>query len=273
MDFYGCHFEYAGEFSRKYGLIIAAVTATRNISVTGKSQSVHIFNKRNQTKSNLGSMYSEAPLVFEMEIIAEEPIDGEIRRKIQKWLFNQTDYQKLYLDRAEANVGEIFELVSGRPVRTYLNCLFVNPEKIEGDGGIMGYKFSVECDSRMAWQDPVRVSANYPGGETASEMITACVDTDTVEYTYPTIEINTGDIGGTIEITNLSDDPGRTTTFSDIAPNTHFTINGVYNYVSNGYYGNFINRNFPRLLDGTNEFALSGDITAISITWQNTRYL
>ena len=273
MDFYGCHFEYAGEMSRKYGLIIANIETQRNRSVSGKTQSVYVFNKRSQAKHTLGTTYTEAPLVFDMEVVTDEPIDGSRRRAIQKWLFNHHDFQKLYLDRADDNIGEVFELTGGRPVRSYLNCRFVNPEKIEGNGGIVGYKFTAECDSRMAWQDPISVHGNFITDEDTVNLMTIAVDTDTVEYTYPLVAITTGATGGQVCLVNISDDPDRKTLFYDIPPSTTFVVNGVYNYVSDGYYSNFVDRNFPRLLDGKNTFEISGDVSSVSVTWQNVRYL
>lgn len=273
MDFYGCHFEYAGELSRKYGLIIASIDATRNIQLSGKSESVSIFNKRNQVKYDLGNTYAEAPLVFDMEVVAEEPFEGEWRRKIQAWLFNQRGYQRLYLDRMDDCPGETYDLVNGSPKRMYLNCKFVNPEKIEGNGGIIGYKFSVECDSRMAWQDPISIRKMFDGGIDQEEDVVIVVDTDSNEYTYPTLSVTTGDVGGVVAITNMTDSEDRKTAFSDIPSNTTFTINGTFNYISDGFYQHFVDRNFPRLLNGKNAILLEGDIVSISFQWQNMRYL
>ena len=273
MDFYGCYFEYAGELSRKYGLIIANVETKQNVIISGKYQSISIFNKRSQTRHDLGNTYDEAPLSFEMEVFSEVPIDGEGRRRIQKWLFNQIGYQKLYVDPADAPLGEVFDLETGRPKREYLNCKFVNPEKIEGNGGIVGYKFDVVCDSRMAWQDPMHAEFMLVGGSGQMTDIPVALDTDMLDYTYPKITITTGNVGGKITLANLDDDASRITTFSNMPPNTQFVINGIYNYVSDGFYENFIDRNFPRLLDGSNDIRVTGDVVAIIVEWQNMRYL
>lgn len=273
MDFYGCHFEYAGELSRKYGLIIACVDTKRNSQLTGKSQSVSVFNKRNNVRYSVGSVYAEAPLTFDMEVVSEEPIDGEWRRKIQKWLFHHHDYQKLYIEQFESCFSEPFALVNGEPKRMYLNCKFVNPEKIEGNGGIVGYKFSVECDSRMAWQDPMIVSRPFAGGVSSIETVTVRVDTDSEEYTYPKVTIRTGDIGGEIVIVNTTDDNSRHTIFTGTPPNSDLVINGAYNYVTEDYYEKFASRNFPRLLDGENILSIEGDVISFEIQWQNMRYL
>lgn len=273
MDFYGSYFEYAGELSRKYGLFIACVDTQRNTMITGKSQSVSIFSKRNHTRYSVGSVYSEAPLVFDMEVISEEPIAGEWRRKIQKWLFHHNDYQRLYIENNELCFGEAFTAVNGHSRRVYLNCRFVNPETIENNEGIIGYKFSVECDSRMAWQDPVTTKKTFIGGSDFVGDVRINVDTDSEEYTYPVVILHTGDTGGDVGLTNISDDADRHTRFSDIAPSTELIINSAFNYVSGDNYDHFVDRNFPRLLDGENVFSVNGDIVSFEVKWQNMRYL
>lgn len=273
MDLYGCHFEYAGELSRKYGLYIANVSTERNSLIAGKTQSVSVYNKRNQLKHDLGSIYSEAPLTFDMEVVSEDAVSGEWRRKIQKWLFNQRGYQKLYVDRADEFFGEVFNVENGVPARMYLNCKFINPEKIEGNGGIAGYKFTVECDSHMAWQEPIKKKYLLPGGAEAVTMIEHTIDTDFNDYTYPRITVTTGELGGEVSIINLSDEQTRATSFSSLDANTVVVLNGAFNFVSDGYYERFVDRNFPRLLDGKNQIRISGDVVSLEIEWQNKRYL
>ena len=273
MDLYGCHFEYAGDFSRKYGLYIANVDTERNVSITGKSKSISAYNKRNQLKHDLGNVYTDAPLTFDMEVVSDYLIQGELRRKIQKWLFNQKGFQKLYIDRADEICDEVFDFERGVPRRTYLNCKFVNPEKIEGNGGIVGFRFTVECDSHLAWQDPIRKKFSFPGGVESSNQVEIVVDTDMDDFTYPRITIRTGASGGSVYIINKTDDSERSTSLSDLSANTQYVLNGTYNFVSDDLYEHFIDRNFPRLLDGKNAILVSGDVVALEVEWQNKRYL
>ena len=273
MDFYGCHFEYAGEMSRKYGLIIASVNTQRNLLLSGNTESASFFNKKNNTRHDLGKIYSDAPFEFDMEVVSEDVIDGDNRRAIQKWLFNQRGYQKLYIDRAEEVFGETFDLSVGGTQRTYLNCKFVNPEKIEDGRGVVGFKFKVECDSHLAWQDPSFEREDFPGGVDSVVSLSVVTDTDSDCYVYPKISLTTGSVGGSLIICNESDDESRITALTDIPPNTLLVINSQYNYVSSGYYANFTNRNFPRLLDGENEIVISGDVVSVKFEWQNMRYL
>ena len=274
MDFYGYHFEYAGELSRKYGLIIANVTTDRNTLIAGKSKTVSTYNKRNFTKYHIGTIYSDAPLTFEMEVVVTgEPIYGEWRRKIQKWLFNQKDYQKLYIDKADECTGEAFDLIDGLHRRMYLNCRFVNPEIIEGNGGIVGYRFEVECDSHMAKQDPTKKSFSFSGGLSTIQHINVLVDTDHNDYIYPKVTIRVGRFGGNIDIINHLDSDDRLTSFVELPANTTLVLNGSVNYVSDTFYEEFVDRNFPRLLDGNNAISIIGDVLSIEFEWQNMRYL
>lgn len=79
----------------------------------------------------------------------ERLIEPSERRAIEKWLFNKREYCKLYLDMADDLYGETFEYIDGIRKRNYLNCRFINPEKLEYNGGIVGYKATLEADSNI----------------------------------------------------------------------------------------------------------------------------
>lgn len=90
---------------------------------------------------------------------------------------------------------------------------------------------------------------------------------------YPKVTITTGDIGGDITIVNNTDSDIRLTSFVDLLPSTTFYMNGKTNYISGNYYEKFSDKNFIRLLDGTNNLSVIGDIKSIVFEWQNMRYL
>jgi hypothetical protein len=219
------------------------------------------------------AMFTVAPGGFDAEIVmdSEEVINRFMRREIEKWLFHQRDYCKLYTDMDCDIYGEAYELVNGVQKRLYLNCRFVNPEKIESASGLIGYRFTVECDSCMAWQDAVMYEYSLSG---SSSTITVNVDTDLRDYVYPKVTIQTGSSGGNIQIINFTDDSTRSTAFVSLSPNITLTMRGDgINYISGDYYQRFSNKNFIRLLDGENTLNITGDVRKITFEFQNRRYL
>ena len=170
--------------------------------------------------------------------------------------------------------AETFELIDGVQKRLYLNCRFINPEKIEDGAGIRGYKFTVECDSLMAWQDTI--TSTYPlshDSESSNSVITVKTDSDLNDYIYPKVTITIGSSGGDITISNNTDNESRLTSFEGLTSNIELIMDGEFNYVSGQNFEKFSDRNFIRLLDGENKINVVGDITSITFEWNNRRYL
>lgn len=274
MNFTESYFEYAGQSSKYYDLLIANVDTERVVLLGGDTKSATVFNKRNHRRHHIGVEYSDSPLQFEMEVISFMPIGYALQREIQKWLFNQVGYKKLYIDKGYDVPNETYEIVDYDEKRFYLNCRFINPEKIEGNGGIMGYRFTVECDSYLAWQDPISKEFSFSDvEETSNQNITISVDTDTTDYIYPKVTIHMASSGGSFNIVNHADNSSRLTSMVDLSANATVVIDGTVNYVSDGYYERFEHRNFVRLLDGDNALSITGAVSSITFEWQNQRYL
>ena len=273
-DIYGSHFEFAGISSRQWDLIIANVTSNRLVKLGGAKEGVTIFSKSANKRYIIDDDYTSSPITFDIEIIngSDRCLEFVERRQIEKWLFNHHDYRKLYLDVADNAYGEAYEYIDGVLKRNYLNCRLINPERIEGNGGIVGYKATLEADSNMLWQDAItkKYLVNN-GAEDASTMITVMVDTDLNEFIYPRVTIQMGDIGGDIIISNNNDDSSRLTRFVGMSPLASVTMKGELNYVSGQYYLKFADRNFIRLLDGENKLTVMGDIASIEFEYSARR--
>ena len=167
---------------------------------------------------------------------------------------------------------ESYELVDGVPKRTYLNCRFINPEKLEYNGGVVGYKFTVECDSYLAWQEPV--AAVYEiNPESGGVCIEVTVDTDSNDYVYPEVVVTTGSNCVGLQIVNETDSPSRITSFVGDIQDTVIRMNPSVGFVTDGYYDLFVKKNFVRLLDGDNTLYITGDVVSVQIAWQNMRYM
>lgn len=273
MELYGSHFEYAGIKSRHYGLIFATVETSRFTSVSGEIETVSLFNKKDSRRYYIGDELSDSPVSFETEIVSERPLDKMTQRAVEKWLFFRKGYSPLFFDIDDDCNGETWDLINGRVKRYYLNCRFINPSKIEYNGGVVGYTVTVECDSPCAWQEAVLKEYALTNGAGRSTEIMLEVDTDMHEYIYPVVRIDIGSSGGDISIVNLSDDTTRITSFSGMQPTTAFRMDGHTNYISGSMYSKFKDKHFVRIMDGKNKLRVTGDIKKISFEWQNRRYL
>lgn len=275
-DIYGSHFEYAGKMSRQYGLIIATIGTERMLQLGGTKESISLFSKKAKRQYLMDDDYSGAMLSFDIEFVTdnERLLELSERRAIEKWLFNKREYCKLYFDIADDLYGETFEYIDGARKRNYLNCRFVNPEKLEYNGGIVGYKATLEADSNMFWQDAIEKSYSVGNAyEDISSVISVTVDSDIDDYVYPKVTINMGGVGGDIIISNNSDDSTRLTKFVGLSPYATIVMKGELNYVSGQYYEKFAKQNFIRLLDGENKLTVMGNVDSMKIEFQNRRSL
>lgn len=275
-DIYGSHFEFGGITSRQYGLVIANLNTSRWTQLSGSSHGITIYNRNANRKYLIDDDYSDSPITFDIDIVTEGGRTLEVaeKRQIEKWLFNCRNYRRLYFDSADDLTGETYEFVNGIVVRNYLNCRFINPERIEGNGGTVGYKVSLEADSNMFWQDEVvkEFSVNN-GASDISTTVVVDVDTDFYDYIYPKVTITVGSVGGNITVVNNSDDSSRQTTFVGMSPYSSVVMKGELNYVSGDYYSKFSGRNFIRLLDGENKFMVLGDIDKIKFEYAARRMM
>ena len=275
-DIYGSHFEYAGISSRRYGLIIASVESNRNTQVSGVVNGISIFSKNAKKRYLIDDDYDDFPTSFEVDIVIDNDHGIELndRREIEKWLFNKHDYRRLYLDTADDCFGETYEIIDGLQKQLYLNCRFINPQRLEYNGGIVGYRVTLEADSGLWWQDAVIKSYTINNASSSStKNIIVNVDTDLDDYTYPKVTITMGSSGGDIIITNNTDDSTRLTKFVGLSANASIVLKGEINYVSGQYYVKFNKQNFPRLLDGDNAFTITGNVKTISFEFNNRRML
>ena len=274
MELHG-HFHYGNGDSRTYGLILAHAETNHDNRASGGIETVNLFSKREKRNLFTKDDYSDSPISFDVEFLSDSdnPLSLETQRAIQKWLFYQQGYWPLYLDSLDDLDEENQELVDGVLKGTYLNCRFTNPEKIFGNGGVFGYKATLEADSPLAWQDKNDVTVTLAGGSNASDVFNVAVDTDLKDYTYPKVTITTGNAGGSITIANNSDSASRLTSFTGLSANATIIMNEKIGMVSGQNYSKFSNKNFIRLLDGNNQISVAGDVVSIRFEWQNRRYL
>lgn len=273
MNFYGAHFEYAGRSSTDYGLIIASINESQNMAVSGRAELITLFNKRDDRRYYIDTKYDGAHLEYEIEIFSEEPLSLSDQRTITKWLFHQKGYYKLYVAVADDCDNESIRTVNGSDKRIYLNCILIEPEKIDGADGIHGYKCRAICDSPTGWMETVSQTFTINGANNnSSSTISVTADTDLHEYVYPVVRITMA-AAGDCKIVNATDSSARFTTLKELDSGTTLRMNGNTNFITSGYYSKFYDRNFVRLLDGNNSLTVYGPVASITLEWENRSYV
>lgn len=275
-DLYGSHFEFGGVSSRTHGLMIASIESAQNTQSAGAISGINVFNKKHKRNYLVGDDYSTFPLSFDIEIMTDDDsvISRDNRRAIENWLFNRHNFQKLYLDADDDCDGETSEEIDGVTKRLFLNCRFINPNYLYYQGGIVGYRATLETDTGMWWQDSItKVFYCTHTTDTDTTAFTLNVDTDIDDYTYPRIRVTMNGNGGTFTMINSTDDDSRMTTFTGLSAGAVFTVDSELNYVSGNYYEQFYHQRFPRLLRGTNELLLRGNVAIVELVYSNRRSL
>ena len=275
VDIYGSHFDYAGRSSFEFGLIFANVGSERFVNLSGTISGSTIFNKSVKKRYLIDNDYSDSPISFEVDIITDDQryLTLQECRRIEKWLFNRHNYRKLYLDTLDDCEGQTTEVIDGKEKKLYMNCRFLNPTRVEGDGGVIGYRATLEADSGYWWQDALSKTFTLDNTGSAYKTICVKVDTDIDDYVYPKVTITMNSTGGDVTIINNTDDILRQTKFATVPANTTFNLRGDIGYVSGNLYQNFLYRNFPRLIDGKNYIVIGGEVKNITFEFNNRRYL
>lgn len=262
IDLYGCYFKYGDFDSIVYNIGITNVETDR-MKVLQSVQNVNVVrNKRNHRFLTTKVAYDEAPISFEMEITT---LDGSVINPIdmpmiERSLFNKRTFLPLY-----PYLGTI-----SNESLLHINCIFTEGERIDTDGGVVGYKMTVTADSVMAWSEEIKKDITI---DSQSGSFIINVDSDLNDYIYPEVTFMTGSTGGNVTIYNNTDSAERFTSFASLPADTTFVMRGDINHISNNMYQFFSDRNFIRLLDGENNFFFTGDLQSISFKFINRKFL
>lgn len=276
MDLSGCHFTYADTSSREYGIWFAHCDTSEYAQINGTTKPVTIFSSRGNRQYLVADSFKDSAPSIDVEFVTDNDrtLSVQEMRDIERWLFNRRNYYKLYIDIADDCLAESYQIIDGVESRYYFNCRFTNPSKIYGNGGTVGYKATMECDSYLLWQDAITKTFSVGGTSASSNsIIELSVDTEVDEYIYPKVTITMASAGGNITISNNSDDSTRLTTFKSLTGSIEFTMNGSINSISGNNYIKFYDRNFIRLVPGTNRLSVVGAVSSIKIEWENRRYI
>lgn len=271
MDIYGKHFEYAGRSSRDYDLVVASLGNSLMNSVRGSEKTESFYGRKGWSSYYLGTSWDDSPLSFSISVVRQTPLSNAEIRQVEKWLFNRPSYAKFYVDQDDDFDGETTEIIDGQEKRLYLNCKMTNPTKLVYDAGVVGFSFTVECDSGFAHQDAITKQFDIAGDEEFDGTVSITIDSDMPGYLYPRLTIAAGSGGGDITLVNMTDDSSRSTRLLGVTGSSQVIMNGATNYVSGGYYTKFPGQSFLRLRDGENIISVTGDVSSLTFVWSNVR--
>lgn len=153
-----------------------------------------------------------------------------------------------------------------------MECIFYNPKEIRFADGLHGWKCMCELSSGLAFQDEIEYEFND-----FTNNITIDVNSDLVDYIYPTLIITADNKTNPIDVTiiNVSDN-NRSMILKDITALTEIYIDcpvgSVIDSTGISLFNNLLDRKFLRLLSGENVLKISG-INNIKIIYQNVRYI
>ena len=131
--FRGCYFEYAGQYSGDYNLMLYYIDDSMDKFDSGGKYDLIADTLPSTAESLLyGLKYSENPLEFSIEIINPDgAISMEQMRKIKTWLFGQDCWKKLILKDEDYS-------------KYYLLCLLVPDSDITDVTGYRGIRCQVK---------------------------------------------------------------------------------------------------------------------------------
>lgn len=263
------NFEYDGIESVRYGLFFGHINTERLKQICGNLEYNQVFYPSLNRQAIHGVNKDEFPLSFDLEIISAEPISYWSAQEIKKWLFNSPTYKKLYASRIN---DQTIEKINGEEKRTYVECIFTNPEALFYADGLHGWKCTCTLSSGWAFQDEIEIAYTD-----FTKDIIIPVDSDNGEYIYPALTIsvsattnpispmiiNTSDNYRAMEIKNI---PAQTEVYVDSA------IGTITDDTNISLYSHLVDQKFLRLVNGDNVLKITG-IDELTIKYQNVRYI
>ena len=261
MDFLDNTFIYNDRNSEEYGLYFLQKDVDDNKMVGGVKTYTTQYLKKGHRKTITNSKYTEdSCLSFDAEIFSYSVIDDELYEEICMWLFEDSNYRKLIIN-------------SDKYDGIYFNCTLNSAEVIKGGiddkYGVVGFKFTINCDAPWGWEHQERTFTTTG--------LSAITTHGVVKgYINPKLTIKTGSNGGDIKIVNITDN-NRSTTFEALSPSSTITMisetaNVVYSKPEN-IWEKFKSKKFFRLCTGVNQFSITGDVAQLKIEYEGARLI
>lgn len=264
MNFIVNEFTYNGISSSTYGLRFARVETDTPSEVGGKKEYITQFIKRGHRNSIVAARYNEdSCLTFEMEIFSDQTLDESVCDEICSWLFDESTYGTLTIDDYSSKYQGVF-----------FKCVMTEANEmraiVDGKERVFGYRFTVKCNAPWGWR---KVTKHFSKNLNDIEVKVRGAVKD---YTYPTVTIMSGISGGDISIKNKSDND-RLTTFVDLSPSSQIIMKPdnceLTGAGTTGLWEKFKSKRFLRLVRGTNDIEIEGDVDSVALEYLEAVYI
>lgn len=162
-----------------FGLKFAWVNLNPD-TIMASAKDYNFIKNRTQNLFYISKTRYETPLQFNTEIVSDRVLKEPEVRKIYRTYFNSNTFKEL-------------SIPTGGSEKINLNCVMINPERIEGgidsSFGVVGFKCTIICDSPWGWTEEktVRPTLNIDESNHAFSYFVINNNSDSTEYIYPTV--------------------------------------------------------------------------------------
>jgi phage-related protein len=254
MSFYGSSFIFDGIQSELYDLrIYNFEISDPTESPSGAEATIREQWLYRREVPYFYGRFFEVPLEFDFTVGSFSPIDGEARHSITSWLLGRSTYLPL-------------QIVQDDIENVFFNVIFtISPKRYVGN---LNYSISLHarCDRPWAIQYPQTFSKTYTDNE-VNDVVNYYNASAYNGYNKPTITFQMNNNGGYFSLLNYNDND-RIFRFDSLSPAETITVDNDRGIITSSLglkrLSSF-NKNFFRLIQGTNSIFVSGNIANLSI--------
>lgn len=250
-------FIYNNTTSEDYGLYIGSLNAKTTSSSMASSNSEIVYDFVNNRLENFiyGVKLTERLLEFEIELFFEnyENLDKNDIKYIDSWLFSQKYPQRLVFCTEDLSTY-------------YYKAIFKKNDILYHNNKIYGFKCSIQCDSAYAYTSEKQLVIPITSDKSIARINNI---SSGVTYIYPSIRFVCNKEGGSIVMTNKSDN-NRSFIINNLKQGEEIYIDKWFQITSS--YGlkrlGNCNKRWIRLKDGVNYIEVSGNTSRVVLTYQ-----
>lgn len=255
IAFTACEFIYDNINGNKWGLNVVSMSTGEYSGANIKTEVNKIQMPRRAKFYNYGKTQSE-PLTFQLKIMKLDnlPLDRFEVDEITAWLTYPNKNKRLFLLQKD-----LYD--------TYYNCDITQINNVEIGNQIFGLTLTCECDSPYAWQCEKVYNFGSITSPTIFNFNNRSADFNGL---FPTFTFQTSIVGNSFYIKNITNN-NNTMSFTGLNANETITIDCDRQIITSSTgvrRAETFNGTFMRLLRGSNQLEIGGNLTIARMTYQ-----